>query len=110
MPAVRQRLRQPRTWIYLVLILLVVAAGADSFRSPNRQITAKIYIGAVHGYQRWGRPVTNKFIRCRYRPTCSVYSIEAVEKYGIRKGLVLTTKRLISCQPSVPDGTPDPVP
>jgi putative membrane protein insertion efficiency factor len=110
MSPLRQRLRKPRTWVFLVLILLVVAAGADSFRPPDRQITAKIYIGAVHGYQRWGRPISNKFIRCRYHPTCSVYSIEAVEKYGIRKGLVLTTKRLISCRGSVPLGTFDPVP
>ena len=110
MSAVRQRLKNPRTRVLLVSILLVVAAGADSFRPPDRQITAKINIAAVNGYQRWGRPISKKFIRCRYRPTCSVYSIEAVEKYGIRKGLVLTTKRLIACQPSVPDGTPDPVP
>jgi len=110
MSTVRQRLKKPSTRIYLVLILLVVAAGADSFRQPDRQITAKIYIAAIHGYQRWGRPVTNKFIACRYKPTCSVYSIEAVEKYGIRYGLVLTTKRLVSCRTSVPMGTPDPVP
>jgi putative membrane protein insertion efficiency factor len=109
-PAVRQRLRQPRTYVFLVLILLVVAAGADSFRQPDRQITAKIYIAAVHGYQHWGRPIANKFVRCRFHPTCSVYSIEAVEKYGIRYGLVLTTKRLISCRTNVPLGTEDPVP
>jgi putative membrane protein insertion efficiency factor len=110
MSAVWQRLKQPRTRVFLVLILLVVAAGADSFRRPDRQITAKIYIAAVHGYQRFGRPITNKFIACRYKPTCSVYSIEAVEKYGIRYGLVLTTKRLVSCRTSVPMGTLDPVP
>ena len=109
MSALRQRLKNPRTWVLLALVLLVLA-GADSFRPPDRQITAWAYIGAVHGYQRWGRPISNKFVRCRYRPTCSVYSIEAVEKYGIREGLVLTTKRLISCRGSVPFGTSDPVP
>ena len=49
-------------------------------------------------------------IACRYDPTCSVYSIQAVQKYGIRWGLVLSVKRLLSCTRSVPFGTFDPVP
>jgi uncharacterized protein len=49
-------------------------------------------------------------VACRYTPTCSVYSIQAVEKHGIRRGLVLSAKRLLSCDRSVPSGTPDPVP
>jgi putative membrane protein insertion efficiency factor len=108
MSAMWQRLKKHR--VALVVLLFLALAGADSLRPPDRQITARAYIGMVHGYQRWGRPVANKFVRCRYNPTCSVYSIEAVQKYGIRKGLVLTTKRLFSCTSSVPLGTNDPVP
>mgnify|MGYP003330558297 FL=1 len=36
---------------------------------------------------------------CRYLPTCSEYSIEALRTYGFSKGLVLSFKRIISCHP-----------
>jgi hypothetical protein len=60
-------------------------------------------------YQAIGRPLLKGRIQCRYRPTCSEYSIEAVRHYGIRQGLLLTVKRIHSCTTKVPLGTPDPV-
>ena len=36
---------------------------------------------------------------CRYFPTCSDYSIEALKTYGFFKGLVLSIKRILSCHP-----------
>jgi len=36
---------------------------------------------------------------CRFIPTCSEYTYEAVEKYGSAKGLFLGFKRLIRCHP-----------
>ena len=36
---------------------------------------------------------------CRYLPTCSEYSIEALKTYGFSKGLMLSLKRIISCHP-----------
>jgi len=36
---------------------------------------------------------------CRFIPTCSQYALEAVEKYGARKGGVLALKRILKCQP-----------
>ncbi|MBI2477276.1 MAG: membrane protein insertion efficiency factor YidD, partial [Planctomycetia bacterium] len=61
-------------------------------------------------YQTWGRPLLTGHVQCRYRPSCSEYSIEAVQTHGIRHGLVLTWKRVSSCQTTVPHGTYDPVP
>jgi len=46
---------------------------------------------------------------CRYTPTCSVYGIEALKKYGPFKGGWLTLKRIISCNPWGGHGH-DPVP
>ncbi len=46
---------------------------------------------------------------CRYTPTCSQYGIEALQKYGIIKGLYLTVRRVISCNPWGGHGH-DPVP
>ena len=37
--------------------------------------------------------------RCRFQPTCSQYAIEAVRKYGVRKGGWLALKRLGRCRP-----------
>jgi putative membrane protein insertion efficiency factor len=36
---------------------------------------------------------------CRYTPSCSEYSIQALKKYGLIKGLYLSGKRIISCNP-----------
>ena len=46
---------------------------------------------------------------CRYNPTCSSYSIDAFQKYGLWKGFVLTIKRICSCHPLGGSGY-DPVP
>ncbi|MDR2816791.1 MAG: membrane protein insertion efficiency factor YidD [Proteiniphilum sp.] len=48
---------------------------------------------------------------CRYTPTCSQYTIEALKKHGPFKGLYLSAKRIISCNPwggSGYDPVPDP--
>ena len=36
---------------------------------------------------------------CRYLPTCSEYSIEALKTHGFFKGLFLSIKRILSCHP-----------
>jgi putative membrane protein insertion efficiency factor len=46
---------------------------------------------------------------CRYTPTCSVYSIEALKKHGVFKGGWLAIKRITSCHPWGGHGY-DPVP
>ena len=37
--------------------------------------------------------------RCRYEPTCSRYAIQAVREYGILRGIVLASWRLLRCNP-----------
>ncbi len=46
---------------------------------------------------------------CRYTPTCSTYSIEAIRKYGPFKGGKMAIKRILSCNPWGGSGY-DPVP
>ena len=36
---------------------------------------------------------------CRYLPTCSEYSIDALKEYGFFKGLLISIKRILSCHP-----------
>ena len=46
---------------------------------------------------------------CRYTPTCSSYALEAFQKHGPIKGLWLSVKRILSCNPWGGHGH-DPVP
>ncbi len=46
---------------------------------------------------------------CRFTPTCSTYTIEALEKFGAIKGLTLGFKRFLKCHPFGDSGY-DPVP
>lgn len=46
---------------------------------------------------------------CRYYPTCSVYAIQAIKRFGLFKGGFLSFKRIVSCNPYGKGGF-DPVP
>ena len=45
---------------------------------------------------------------CRYLPTCSEYSIDALKEFGLIKGIYLSSKRILSCHPWSKGGL-DPV-
>lgn len=61
----------------------------------------------IRGYQRFISPALPP--SCRFHPSCSQYTLEAVQKYGALKGSWLGGRRLVRCHPFHPGGF-DPVP
>ena len=91
--------------------MLTIATIADWTQPPQKQVSVYLYERAVIApYRGVVRPFLTAFVRCRYRPTCSQYSLDAVRAHGFPRGFWLTTTRLFRCMPWVPLGTHDPVP
>ena len=65
------------------------------------------FINAVQGYKDFISPVLPK--ACRFQPTCSTYSIDAIKKFGNTKGLILTAWRIARCNPFGGRGYDPPV-
>ena len=60
-------------------------------------IFTNILIKFIKGYKFLISPLLGQ--SCRYLPTCSEYSIEALKTFGLFKGLYLSFKRIFSCHP-----------
>ncbi len=67
----------------------------------------KLPIKIIEKYQQ-GISVNNP-PRCRFTPTCSQYAKECYQKFNFAKATLLTTKRLLKCNPLFKPGY-DPVP
>lgn len=68
----------------------------------------KILIYIIALYQKYISPLKRTSC-CIYTPTCSLYAMEAIEKYGALKGMYLAAKRILRCHP-FHEGGYDPVP
>ena len=67
-----------------------------------------LLLNCIRFYQRAISPLFPS--RCRFRPTCSAYAVEAIEKYGALKGSWLALKRILRCHPFSKHDRYDPVP
>ena len=67
----------------------------------------KLFLGVIYLYQNFISPLTPP--TCRFYPTCSAYTKEAIEVYGAFKGSWLDIKRILKCHPLHKGGF-DPVP
>lgn len=72
-----------------------------------KQIIEFIVLMPVYFYRYAISPLTPP--SCRYTPTCSAYTVEAIKKHGVIKGGRLAIKRIFSCHPWGGSGY-DPVP
>jgi putative membrane protein insertion efficiency factor len=98
----------------LVPILLAALAGlaiGDGVKPPPEQLGARLAIAGIDAYRATLSRALERtgLIRCRFHPTCSAYGREAIRRYGLPKGAVLTTSRVARCNPFTKGGE-DPVP
>ncbi len=57
----------------------------------------KLFIGMINFYQ---KHISKLFgAKCRFYPTCSEYTKQAIDKYGIIKGIFKGFKRILKCNP-----------
>ena len=68
----------------------------------------QLFLTLIRFYQRHISPCFPA--RCRFRPTCSAYALEAIQKYGAAKGLILALRRFLRCHPFYKGNWYDPVP
>ncbi len=68
----------------------------------------QMILASIRFYQRAVSPMLGP--SCRFEPTCSEYSRQAVETHGSAKGTLLSIKRLLRCHPFNKKYGPDPVP
>ena len=66
-----------------------------------------VILALIRFYQRFLSPLLPP--SCRFTPTCSEYTLQAVERYGVIRGGWLGVKRFTRCHPFNPGGY-DPVP
>jgi uncharacterized protein len=71
------------------------------------KVVQRLLIVAVKGYRLFLSPWLGS--SCRFEPTCSVYSLQALEQHGAAAGSYLTVRRLVRCHPWCVGGH-DPVP
>jgi len=71
------------------------------------RLPACVLITLVRGYRYFLSPWLGS--ACRFEPTCSIYSLQALERYGATVGTYMTAHRLLRCGPWCPGGH-DPVP
>ena len=60
-------------------------------------VMKKVAISCIKFYRKFISPL--KRPSCRFYPTCSQYTLEAVEKYGALKGGFMGIKRILKCHP-----------
>lgn len=67
----------------------------------------KILVFLIKCYKKWISPLLPS--ACRFEPTCSIYAMQAIERFGVIRGLLLAIWRILRCNPLCKSGY-DPVP
>lgn len=60
---------------------------------------SKLLIFLIRIYQKYMSPIKSEKVKCRFYPTCSLYAIMSIQKYGAIKGIKKSINRLRRCNP-----------
>ncbi len=105
-PAIEPRRRKGRRILWVLAAFLLLGLW-DALRPPERQWGSRAALAAIRFYQLEISHLRPGFRSCRFRPTCSNYGRMAIRRYGIWKGGVKTSWRLLRCGPWTEKGTVD---
>lgn len=91
--------------VFVSLLLIVVVH--DLVVTPERAFGARTALLAIDVYQSLVSPRLRPFVRCRFVPSCSVYTRESIRKHGLVIGATRGVVRIARCGPWTRAGTVD---
>lgn len=83
-------------------------AGEPAAATASQSLGVKAALVALRSYKLYVSPWFAG--SCRFEPTCSVYAYQAIERFGVRRGMWMGLKRLLRCHPLSRKFGFDPVP
>lgn len=83
-------------------------AGEPAAATASQSLGVKAALVALRSYKLYVSPWFAG--SCRFEPTCSVYTYQAIERFGVRRGMWMGLKRLLRCHPLSRKFGVDPVP
>ncbi len=97
--------------VSIVAAAILGLSLGDAARPVERQLGARLAVGTIDLYRAGVSPLLDRsdLARCRFDPSCSLYGREAISRYGLPRGGILTAGRVLRCHPWSRGGH-DPVP
>ena len=99
---------QSRRALLIATFLLGAIFAHDLIVPAPRGFGAQAALAAISSYRAHVSPHMATFVRCRFKPTCSVYGYQSILKYGLFVGGARAIWRIARCGPWTPAGTSDP--
>ena len=77
--------------------------------ATKNSLSARVALFMLHIYQKYISPTIHGRAACRFIPSCSEYTRQAIERHGVVRGIWLGIRRILRCRPGGGMGY-DPVP